>query len=189
MRLFEAACEALGYNGNISPPLRASRGPASALILAKEWQYADLAERLSDAIEQSYEPSWSDGEFTWGMGLKEIHPRGQFNAFLAAAEAAGPGRWNRLSAGPVEACPQVVDVDFPTLALSRAEWIDGALLLRLNPLRQDPSIFTSFRIVGAEPRLWEVSGIEGATIDVTASSVIVRVPLVEGDLHFTPSSY
>lgn len=188
-RLFAAACTALNYDREPELPLRPSRGPGSALILAKEWSMAELVQGLTDAVEASYEPTWNDGEFTWGMRLDEEHPRGQFNAFLAAAEAAGPGMWSALSAKPLERCPQVVDVDFPTLALSQAEWVDGALLLHLAPLQEDPRTFTSFRIVGAEPRLWEVSGIEGATIDVTAGSVLVRAPLVEGDLHFTPSSY
>ncbi len=52
--------------------------------------------RLAAAIEASYEPSWdmTRGEFTWGLGLDEPHPRGQFNAFLAAAEAGGPACGN-----------------------------------------------------------------------------------------------
>lgn len=151
----------------------------------------DLEDRLAEAIEGSYEPTWDRelGEFTWGMGLDDEHPRGQFNAFLAAAEAAGPGRWTALSEKSLDPCPQVVDVDFPTLALSRAEWIDGALHLRLAPRREDPSLWTTFRIVGAEPRLWYLTGPDGATMDVTGSSVIVRVPLVAGDMEFTPGSY
>ena len=139
----------------------------------------------------SYEPTWDteSGEFTWGMGLDEPHPRGQFNAFLATAEAVGEGMWSRLSAAPLAACPQIVDVDFPTMALSRAEWVGSALHLGLAPLREDPKVFTTFRIVGAEPRQWDLSGIEGASMDVTAKAVIVRVPLVKADLEFTPGSY
>lgn len=190
-RLFGAACTSLGLDSTPQLPLRASRAYSSALILAKEWELTELAGRLSDAIESSYEPTWDDetGEFTWGMGLDEPHPRGQFNAFLAAAEAAGPGRWSRLSAAPLEPCPQVVGVDFPRMALTRAEWVKGALRLRLAPLREDPNASTTFRIVGAEPRLWELSGIEGATMDVTANGVIVRVPMINADIEFTPSSY
>ena len=86
-------------------------------------------------------------------------------------------------------CPQVVDVDFPTVALTRAEWVRESLLLTLSPERDDPRLLTTFRIVGAEPRIWCMSGIDGATTDVTAHSVIVRVPLVAGVLEFTPGSY
>ena len=190
-RLFDAACASAGLDAAPKLPLPAGRGVASSLVLAREWGLAELEQRLVAAIEASYEPTWDTGrgEFTWGMGLNEVHPRGQFNAFLAAAEAAGPGMWSRLSAEPLGVCPQVVGVDFPTLALSRAEWVNGSLHLRLAPLREDPNTFTTFRIVGAEPRLWDLSGVNGVTMDVTARAVIVRVPLVSGDLEFSPGSY
>lgn len=171
--------------------MRPGRGFASSLVLAREWGLRDLEARLVDAIEASYEPTWDAerGEFTWGMGLGEPHPRGQFNAFLAAAEAAGPGRWEGLSAAPLPSCPQIVDVDFPTMAFSRAEWVNDSLHLRLAPLREEPTKRTSFRIVGAEPRVWWVSGIDGVTTEVTGHGVIVRVPIVHGDLEFNPSSF
>ncbi|MGI9594768.1 MAG: hypothetical protein ACR2QK_01330 [Acidimicrobiales bacterium] len=190
-RLFAAACASMGLDREPKLPLRAARGVPSGLVLAREWGMSELEERLSAAIEASFEPTWDrqSGEFTWGMGLNEEHPRGQYNAFLAAAEAAGPGRWERLSAGPLEPCPQVVDVDFPTVALTRAEWHRGALHLTLAPLEEDPNRFTQFRIVGVEPRLWYLSGIEGTTMDVTPNSVIVRAPLVNGDLEFNIGNY
>jgi hypothetical protein len=190
-RLFDAACASLGLDNDPKVPLRAGRGYPSALILAKEWGLKDLEDRLTRAIELSYEPTWDDesGEFTWGMGLDEPHPRGQFNAFLAAAEAVGPGLWSRLSEAPLESCPQVVDVDFPNVALTRAEWINGNLYLKLAPLQEDPAKTTTFRIIGVEPRLWCLAGIDGATMDVTPKSVIVRVPMVAGTLEFTEGSY
>ncbi len=190
-RLFDAACASLGLDGTPALPLRAARGYPSALVLAREWELPELEQRLIDAIEASYEPTWDTdrGEFTWGMGLDEPHPRGQYNAFLAAAEASGPGRWSQLSAAPLEPCPQVVDVDFPDVALTKAEWRSGALHLRLAPRKPDPSKWTTFRIVDVEPRLWYLTGIEGATMDVRPDSVLVRVPMVAGDLDFTPGSY
>ena len=190
-RLFDAACATAGYTHDIATPLRPGRGAASSLVLAREWGLDDLDGRLADAIELSYEPTWdrSLGEFTWGMGLDEPLPRGQFNAFLAAAEAAGPGRWSALSAAPLAPCPQVVDVDVPEVVLSRAHWSDGALLLTVDPLHPDPNAWTEFRIVGVEPRLWWLSGIDGATMDVRSDCVVVRTPRVRGDLEFTPGSY
>lgn len=190
-RLFDAACTSAGLDGGLKLPLRPGRGYGSSLVLAREWGLDELEARLATAIEASWEPTWDAerGEFTWGLGLGEAHPRGQFNAFLAAAEAAGPGRWSRLSAAPLEPCPQVVGVDFPAVALSRAEWVDGALHLRVAPLEEDPRRRTTFQIVGAEPRMWYLTGIDGATMDVTSSSVVVQVPLVSGDLEFTPGSY
>ncbi|MGH1488664.1 MAG: hypothetical protein ACRBK7_04595 [Acidimicrobiales bacterium] len=190
-RLFDAACRSMGLDATPKLPLRPGRGYGSALVLAREWGLRELEERLAQAIEASYEPTWDDesGEFTWGMGLDEEHPRGQFNAFLAAAEASGPGMWSALSAAPLEPCGQVVDVDFPDVALSRAEWVKGALHLTVAPRVEDPNRWTTFRIVGVEPRLWYLTGIEGTTMDVTPNSVIVRCPMVHGDLEFTPGSY
>lgn len=190
-RLFDAGCAAIGVGGTLDAPLRPSRAYGSSLLLAREWGLGDIEEWLVDAIERSYEPTWDSeaGEFTWRMGLDEPHPRGQFNAFLAAAEASGPGMWERLSDAPLAPCPQVVDVDFPALALRRAEWVDGALHLRLTPLRDDPQQRTTFRIVGAEPRQWDLTAPDGTTLEVSAAGVIVRTPMVEADLILTPGSY
>lgn len=192
-RLFDAGGAAIGLDGDgdVTTSRVPIRAMSSALILAREWGLDDMAERLATAMEASYEPTWdtAPGEFTWGLGLDEPHPRGQYNAFLAAAEATGPGRWARLSEAPLERCPQIVDVDFPTMAFTRAEWVDGNLRLRLAPLREDPKVFTSFRIVGAEPRNWDVHGFDGASLDLTSTGLNVRVPLIAGDLELIRSSY
>ena len=190
-RLFEAGITSVGLDSAPSLPLRAGRGYASSLILAREWGMAELEDRLVHAIEESYEPTWDaeTGEFTWAMGLNEHHPRGQFNAFLAAAEAAGPGRWTDLSATPLPKCPQIVDVDFPTMALSRAEWINGCLLLRLAPLKEDPNVYTTFRLIDIEPRQWYMTGVDGAWTDTRPDSLVFRVPLVAGDLELVPGAY
>jgi hypothetical protein len=190
-RLFEAASTSIGLDGTRQAPLPASRAFGAALILAREWEMHELSQRTAELIEVSYQPTWDrvSGEFTWGMGLDEPHPRGQFNAFLAAAEAAGPGRWTRLSDAPLDPCPQIVDVDFPAMALSRAEWIDGNLHLRLAPLVDDPTAFTSFRLVGAEPRNWDVDGIEGARLGLTTTGVDIRVPMISTDMALIRGSY
>ncbi len=190
-RLFDAGSAMLGWDRPLAVPLSANRGAGSSLLLAREWGLDDLAERLATAIEASYEPTWDTtlGEFTWAMGLNEPYPRGQFNAFLAAAEAVAPGLWTRLSAAPLEACPQIVDVDFPAMAFTRAEWIGGNLHLRLAPLREDRNAFTSFRLVGAEPRQWDVHGLDGVTLDLTTTGLTIRVPMVAADVELLRSSY
>lgn len=190
-RLFEAAIASIGFGADPELPLRANRGYASSLILAREWGLTELEDQLSAAIEASYEPTWDDttGEFTWGMGLDEPHPRGQFNAFLGAAEASGLGMWERLSAAPLDPCPQIVDVDFPAIALSRAEWVGDILHLTVAPLREDPKVTTTFRLVGGEPRVWYLTGIPGASMEARRDGVVVRVPMVHGDLEFAPGSY
>lgn len=190
-RLFEGACRSFGLSEDPPLPLRAGRGYGSALVLAREWGMTDLEARLVNAIEASYEPTWNTdfGEFTWGMGLDEPHPRGQFNAFLAAAEASGPGRWSRLSEAPLERCPQIIDVDFPNVALTRAEWIGEALHVTLAPRVENPRVMTSFRFENRGARLFSLTGIEGATMEVRANYTIVRVPMVHGSLEFTHGSY
>ena len=95
-----------------------------------------------------------------------------------------------MSAAPIPQCGQIVDVDFPNMALSRAEWNDqGSLFLRLAPLREDPTKFTTFRLVGVQPRQWDVQGPDGTTLDITGSGVIVRVPMVAADMEFSEGSY
>jgi hypothetical protein len=165
------------------------RGPAIALALSREWRISDLEARLSRAIDAQFEPTWDHdrGEFTWGLGLGEEHPRGQYNAFLATAEAASPGAWTRLSAAPLEACPQVVGVDFPNVALSRALWVNGVLHLRLDVHRPDPARLTTFRILDAEPgRAWSVVGAERSMIERDVSALVVTTPMRSGDLRIEP---
>ena len=188
-RLFEAGSHSAGWDGPIPVPLQASRGQAASLVLAREWGMADLEQRLVDAIEASFEPTWAQeraGEFTWGMGLDEPHPRGQFNAFLAAAEAAGPGRWTRLSAAPLDPCAQIEGVEFPAVALRRAEWHGDTLHLSLAPTNEAPDRTTAFQLVGHDATSWEVDGIEGATVDV-ADAVTITTPMVSADLRLRPT--
>ena len=188
-RLFEAACASVGYDRNLDLPLRPSRGAGSSLVLAREWEMTELSERLVAGIEASYEPTWDTerGEFTWGMGLDEPHPRGQLNAFLAAAEAAGPGRWAGLSEAPVPAGPRVVGVDFPTVALRTAEWTDGSLRLDLAPLRDDLSATTRFRVVDLPAGRWELRDAGGPVgrVDPTtdgSTDLDVTLPMVAGEV-------
>jgi hypothetical protein len=190
-RLFDAGLRAIELDRAPELPLRPSRAVGSSLVLAREWGLDDVADRLQQAIDASYEPTWDTErcEFTWGVGLREPHPHGQLNAFLAAGEAAGPGRWTRLSGAPLDPCPQLVGVDFPTMAFTRAEWVDGNLRLRLAPLREDPTRRTSFRIIGAEPRNWDVHGMDGVSLDLSTTGLDVRVPLVASDLELIRSSY
>ncbi|MDA3038666.1 MAG: hypothetical protein O3C27_03895 [Actinomycetota bacterium] len=188
-RLFEAGARSAGLHQPLRTPLRASRAYGSSLLLAREWGLSDIEANLVEAIEASYQPTWGrerHGEFTWGLGLNEEHPRGQFNAFLAAAEAGGTGRWTRLSAAPLEPCAQVVGVDFPQLALRRAEWVDGVLHLRLAALVDRPQQRTSFRVVGAEPGPWRIVGPEGVSIKSDAAGLTVEAPLIEADVELHP---
>ena len=86
-------------------------------------------------------------------------------------------------------CPQIVQVDFPAMAFRRAEWQGGNLLMDLAPLVETPSRFTTFRIVGAEPRNWDVYGPDGATFELTNSGLNARVPMVAAEIQLIRGSY
>jgi hypothetical protein len=94
-----------------------------------------------------------------------------------------------LAEPPIASCPQVVDVNFPTVALSRAEWRDGGLYLTLAPRTVDPDAWTMFRVVGVEPRLWDLHAPDGTTYEATARGIHVRTRKVAADIEFTPGSY
>ena len=169
-RLYDAGLTMLGALGAGPANVIGERLTGVSLLLAKEWGDDATATRLQAAAEATYQPSWDParGEFTWGFGLGEEHPRGQFNAIMAAAEVVTPGGWTALATGSPAAGPpgEVVGVDFPTVACSRAEWVDGALHLATVPMNDDVvGRPTSWRIVGLDdPARWSVSGAE-ATVE------------------------
>ncbi|MGB0112231.1 MAG: hypothetical protein WBP59_03340 [Ilumatobacteraceae bacterium] len=86
-------------------------------------------------------------------------------------------------------CPQVVGVDVPLMVLRRARWVEGNLHLALAPHRIDPDTRTSFRVVGAEPRNWDVVGLDGVSLDLSTSGLDVRVPMVDAEFVLMRSSY
>lgn len=146
-----------------------------ALLLARNWAVTDLAEALQAACDENYPPSWDHdrGEVTWDFGLGEDHPRGQYNAMMAAADAMTEGGWWRL--GNVSSAsrfdePTVCDVDFPTVALSTAEWdrTDQRLYLSLHPMSDRVvGTPTSMRVTGLEdPTGWDVASASGAPVEV-----------------------
>lgn len=185
-RLFAAACADTGFDRDPLVEVPGPRAAAIGLALSREWGIPELEARLAAAIEAHFEPTWdrARGEFTWGLGLNEPHPRGQYNAFLAAAEAISAGAWTRLSETPPEVCPQVVGVDFPNVALAQARWSDEALHLRLDVLRPDPAAATHFRIVGVQPgRRWVAVGRSGATVERDGETLVVTAPLESGSLR------
>jgi len=76
------------------------------------------------------------GEFTFGFGLGEEHPRGQWNARAMAGWVCTTGAWSDVFNQPNLAKfdqPTVVDVDFPRVSLSVARWDGAALHLAASP--------------------------------------------------------
>ena len=112
---------------------------------------------------------------TWDFDLGEEHPRGQYNAMMAAADVMTEGAWWRL--GNVSSAsrfdePSVCDVDFPTVALTQAEW-DGArrrLLVALQPMNaRVEGTPTSMRVRGlGDPTAWRATSTDGPQPEVDA---------------------
>ena len=146
------------------PPL-GPRVSATALWMAKEFGLAPLAAALEETANEHYEPTWdrARGEFTWGFALGEPHPRGQYNGTMAAAQVVTEGAWSRLATvGPGSRFtePTVVDVDFPTVALSEARWDADSetLLVTPSPMNESGSAEpTTFRVINLpDPSRWKV---------------------------------
>lgn len=177
-RLWDAARAQMGMLDVTGPvAVIGPRFTALALMLARNWAVTDLADALEAACEEHYPPTWDTerGEATWDFGLGEPHPRGQYNATMAAADVMTEGAWWRL--GNVSSAdrfdePTVVDIDFPTVALTQAEW-DGdrrQLQLQLQPMNE--SVVgrpTTMRIINLDdPAGWAVASPEGAAVDIAA---------------------
>ena len=112
-----------------------------------------------------------------------------------AASSTAPTQAPPASSAPTDAPASVAPTDAPAEAfkIGYISLGDSVPFVKLvsDGIREAAKAAgqTTFRIVGVEPRMWYVTGADGVTIDVTAQSVIVRVPLVNADLEFTPGSY
>jgi hypothetical protein len=127
--LYDVAMDQLGWRG--TEPIEPGVGDFAVLqllgsaFMARELGEDDLYARLQAHAEDNHEPTWDaeTGEFTWGFGLGEEHPRGQLNATAALVEVTSPDSWWGLINQPnlrkfVE--PTVHGVDFPKVCLSQA---------------------------------------------------------------------
>jgi len=185
-RLWEAAAAQAGMLAGDGPVIGFSpRVTGIAWLLARDWGLDDMAARLAAGAEANYEPTWDGDQFWWGFGLDEAHPRGQFNAVMAAAEATGPGAWTRFATEYEPSVgPEVRGIDLDTVAVSQATWDGDRLLVGLAPAspRNDGQP-TSFRVVGLDDA--EAWGVDGPTehhvdrrdlvVEVTASAVALTI--------------
>jgi hypothetical protein len=184
--IFAAGAERLGWTSDA--PLREPRGNPRftlwGLILAREFGNAAIYDRLEAHCEARHEPTWNaaSGEFTWGFGLNEPHPRGQFNATRMMADALSEGAWRRLFNEPNLRKfnePTVYGVDFPTVCLSQA-WYDAArsqLVITTDAgLPHAAGQPTSFRVASMDPASCHVE-IDGRPSD--------DWHIVEGELEIT----
>ena len=171
-RLFEGAAEFLGWR-SIEPLQEAvldyttlkgePSGTIRGLTLAREFGEDAIYAKLKAYAEANYEPVWDreSGEFTWGFGLNEWYPRGQYNASMAVHEAGSSGPFWRLYHEPnlrkfIE--PTVCGVDFPNVCLSQAWYDAGRRTLVVSTDAGLPRVAgsaTSFRVqnIGRDVRV------------------------------------
>ncbi|MCY4499056.1 MAG: hypothetical protein OXC14_17445 [Rhodospirillaceae bacterium] len=159
--LAEAAFDQLGWREGapIETPGGNPREVIYGMIYAREYGDEGLYGKLKAYAEEHFEPTWDDasGEFWWGFGLNEPHPRGQFNAIAALAETVTEGAWGRLLGEPnlrkfVE--PTVTGVDFPKVCLSQAVYDVDRRCLIVATDKGAPGAAgepTSFRITNVHP--------------------------------------
>jgi hypothetical protein len=197
-RLWDAARAQTGMLEVSGPvPLLGPRFTAHALLLAREWAVTDLADALQAACDENYPPAWDRqrGELTWDFGLGEEYPRGQYNATLAAADAMTEGAWWRLANVPSAARftePAMRDVDFPGVALTRAQWDPGARQLHLSLHPMNDTITgqpTSMRITGlGDPGRWTATSPTGAAVEteVRGPDLLIRTTVGGHDLTIKP---
>ncbi len=194
--LFEATAEKMGWTG--TDPVRevtrdftslapTPQGTLLGLGLAREFGNDSVYTKLKDHAEAHYEPTWNSdtGEFTWGFGLDEPHPRGQFNAAMMTAETGSDGAWWRVFNEPnlqKFSQPTVHGVDFPNVCLSQA-WYDSdrrrlviATDARVPGVSDQP---TSFRVSQIDPQHCVV------TVDGQQSN---DWRLVDGELEITTTA-
>ncbi len=141
-----------------------------------EFVDGEVKARLWGHLDQVFEPSWDHdlGEFTFGFGLDEPHPRGQLNARAMAGWVCTPGAWSRIFNESDQGRftqPTVGGVDFPRVAMSEARWDGTALRLAAHP--QNASVAgtrTSLRITGLSPDVgWTLIRPDGSTTPIDLS--------------------
>lgn len=167
--LFKGAAEFLGWTGT-GPVIEGTidnttlepvpRGTTFGMILAREFGEDAIYAKLKAHAEANYQPMWDEasGEFTWGFGLNEPYPRGQWNGPIATAEVISRDAMWRIYNKPnlkkfIE--PTVYGVDFPNVCLSQAYYDAQHSCLVIATDKGLPTSTgqpTSFRVTNVDSR-------------------------------------
>jgi len=190
-RLWDAARAQMGLLEVHGPvPVIGPRFTAMALLLARNWGVTDLADALETACDEHYPPTWDRerGEITWDFDLGEAHPRGQYNAMMAAAEVMSEGSWwqlSNVSSADRFDQPTVSGVDFPSVALTQAEWdVDRRQLhLSLHPMNQSVrGVPTTMRVSGlGDPSRCTVQSTDGTPTSAVGEGPDLRLETIIGE--------
>ena len=160
-QFFYSAAEGFGWRS--LDPVEEEPGKPRAILygiaFAREYGDDALYAKLKAHSEEHHGPTLDPEtlEFTWGFGLDEPHPRGQFNASAAMAETISEGAWWRIFNEPnlrkfVD--PTVYGVDFPTVCLSQAIYDETRRILVVTTDAGVPASVgrpTTFRVTNVEP--------------------------------------
>lgn len=188
-----AALAWLGIVGTESAPFdraaRTARALTLGLVAARIPAWLEPVATALDRIGDDHDASWVRRALAG-------HPAPLQSADLPAAERpdlagvlGGAAALRRLAAEGLPPVPQVVGVPLAQAGLRRAEWIDGHLYLYLVPAAVDPARRVALRLVGAEPRQWDIAGIPGVLADLSSQGLQLLIPLVEGPLELSRGSY
>ena len=169
------------------PVMGMANPPAAVMVvqLAGEFASAEVKARIWAAADDYFEPTWDRdaGEFTFGFGLGEDHPRGQWNARAMAGWVATEGAWSSVFNEPdlaKFAAPTAEGVDFPRVALSVARWDGEALHLAAHP--QNASVRdtrTTVRVVNVDHSAgWVVTRPDGETVALDQDDAALAVELI-----------
>jgi hypothetical protein len=165
--LFESALDDMGWADGGEPD--GDTGHPQLVAIGKFWAREEgdgaLLGKLNAYAEAHHEPTLDEasGEFTWGFGLDEPYPRGQYNAAAAMAEATSTGAWSRLFNEPnlrkfVD--PTVHGVDFPNVCLTQATYDATRRLLVIATDAGLPAVRgkpTTFRVTNIDPEVCSVT--------------------------------
>ncbi|MBL77372.1 MAG: hypothetical protein CL459_00110 [Acidimicrobiaceae bacterium] len=187
---WELAVSVAGLDGNSTVGLE-DPGFASLLALQTgEFDDGRIRRRLWEALDDLHEPTrdQGSGEFTFGFGLEEPHPRGQLNARAMAGWVCRPGAWSRIFELPSDGrftAPTVSGVDFPDVALSEARW-DGTAL-HLAAVHRNPAAggFTEVTVSNLPPGgNWHLQGADTSPVPVEEAAGSAPLRLVpDGRQH------
>lgn len=157
-----------------------------------EFAEGAVKQKLWDACDTLFEPQLDQdsGEFTFGFGFDEPHPRGQPNARVMAGWVCRPGAWAEIFGNPDLAKhtqPCVEGIDFPRVAMSQAQWTGDALHLAANPCNSTTrGTRTSMRVrrlpVDGE---WTLTGSDGTTSSWTAENGETSIEIIADGSPFT----
>ena len=182
--LFDNMIDRLGWSESVTIS-DGERGVSSLVrtaALAREFGKDLLYSNLILHADANYEPTWDSesGEFTWGFGLNEVYPRGQYNAIMAYAEAGSAGAWAKLFDRPnLEKFdqPTVHGVDFPNISLTQASYDSEKRRLVISTDDGIPSM-------RGEDTNFRVSHISLDTCSVTSNSDL-DWKVVDGEIEIT----